>query len=351
MKTVIIIGAGVSRAAGNSLSIGKRPPLDADFFEISKHVDKQTYYRVEHCIKSFVGGYYKSLMGSLESTASYLYLKAVDSTKGDLFHQGFLDLLLLLNRVLARTTNPLKVGPRSLIYRFLLSELSKVENFDDFSIITFNYDLLVERALNDIDINGHNGVFKFPGCYRLNGLAPSSVQKVNNATDFNSYSLHHSGAAIYKLHGSLNWQSRHTSDSPTARALFSPQRELHVINSTQISPQLYWRRRERMVYMKPIIVPPVSGKRGTIHNDMLPIWRQAANALRKADRVIIAGYSCPPLDIEARILISENLRANQTKKVYIINPNTYDASRFSELCGTDHLTIYGNINDWVRDAR
>lgn len=84
--------------------------------------------------------------------------------------------------------------------------------------------------------------------------------------------------------------------------------------------------------MKPIIVPPVNGKRGLMHEQIIPLWKAAAESLRDADRIIIVGYSCPPLDMEARILLSENLRKNPHKSVFIIDPSTVTAARFSEIC-------------------
>ena len=102
--------------------------------------------------------------------------------------------------------------------------------------------------------------------------------------------------------------------------------------------------------MHPVIVPPVSGKRGMMHRDILPLWERAGSALSSADRVVIAGYSCPPLDLEARILISENLRKNSKKKLYVIDPNPAAVASFVELCGVDHATLYTSIKDWLRDA-
>ena len=74
-------------------------------------------------------------------------------------------------------------------------------------------------------------------------------------------------------------------------------------------------------------------------------------ALQKADRVVVAGYSCPSLDLEARILLSENMRANLDKRVYVIDPNPSAAVKFLELCGVDHITIYTSIDGWIRDTR
>ncbi|MBA3967661.1 MAG: SIR2 family protein [Nitrospirales bacterium] len=233
-----------------------------------------------------------------------------------------------------------------------MSELKKraLENPSDLTIITFNYDLMLERVLDEISQKGHSETFFFPGCYRIEGL--TEVQAMAKKEDkFASENFEHKGVALLKLHGSMNWHSRHNSNAPTPKGMFDITRDLHVLNSKMVQHSIVWKRKQRQVYMKPVIVPPVSGKRGMIHQDLLGLWNKAAKALAQADRVVIAGYSCPPLDLEARILLSENLRAKPNKRVYVVDPSPQTATRFIELCGVDFITIYKSIEAWVRDRR
>jgi hypothetical protein len=347
MKTVLLLGAGISRAAGGVKPIGRRPPLDADFFQIAKVADRKGYNKVTDTLRGLVGDYSQSLTESLETSAAYLYLKAVDSPSGSEYHQGFLSLLQLLNTVLAKTTNDLSLGPRSLLYRFLLSEVKKIDQPEDLSIVTFNYDLLAERALDQIAIKNGAKLFSCPGCYRLNEIAHFST--INQYDPFSNVSRDATGVSVLKLHGSMNWQSKHTSAEPSRSALFSPSRAIHVMNSPKIATSLSLKKKRR-IYMKPIIVPPVSGKRSMMHNSMTELWKLAASRLQEADRVVVAGYSCPPLDLEARILLSENLRLNDSKKLYVIDPDPASAAKFIKICGVDHATIYTSIKDWIRDS-
>lgn len=349
MKTVLILGAGVTRSTKPRVPVKRRPPLDADFFSIAKAVNQSQTERVIQCLRSLVGDYSSTLCQSLETATTYLYIKAIDSDTNSPYHRGFLQLLSLLNEVLAKTTNDIAVSPRSLIYRFLLSELRQLESPSNLSVITFNYDLLVERTFESIAQHRDDDVFAFPGCYRLEDV--NRTPRVAHSPQFESDTFDHEGVAIYKLHGSMNWQSTHTSSTPTPNALLNPSRRLHVLDSPVIPTRLSWRRGRRTVHMKPILVPPVSGKRGMIHSRVVPLWSKAAAALRDADRIVIAGYSCPPLDLEARILLSENLRANKNKRVYLVDPYVGHAAKFIELCGVDHITAYCSVKDWTGDAR
>lgn len=348
-KTVLILGAGSTRAAGASKATAKKPPLDTDFFEIARLGKHPAYKVVSDVLNELVDDYSDVLKQSLERAATYLYLKAIDSSGGSAYHKGFLSLLNLLNGVLAQTTNSLRVGPRSLFYRFLLSELSNVTQPVDMTIITFNYDLLAEKTLDEIAATNGSNIFQFPDCYRLNNVISSTP--VKRLDQFKNHGKKYPGVAVLKLHGSMNWLSRHTSNEPMPRTLFAPNREIHIADSPTISTNMTWRRKQRTVYMKPIIVPPVSGKRGMMHTEFGPLWDKAALSLREADRIVVAGYSCPPLDIEARMLLSENLRHNSSKKLYVIDPSAESAAKFIEICGVNHSTIYSSIKAWVDDAR
>ena len=349
MKTVMILGAGVPRDAGRNKPKRNQPPLDSDFFDVARAGKYRAYTKIMECLEKLVDEYSITLTQSLETTATYLYLKAIDSKKGSVYYEGFIDLLGLVSVVLADTTNNLLVGRNSFIYNFLSSELKSLEIPSDLTIITFNYDLLIERTLNEIPSNGRSNVLLFPGCYRMNKYA--SVVLANNRDSFGESRRKFEGVAVLKLHGSMNWLSRHKSPTPQPSTLLNKQRPLHILDSTEISNSWVWKRKRREVYLQPVIIPPISGKKWMMHAAMSEIWDEAANKLREADRVIIAGYSCPPLDFEARVLLSENLRKNPSKKVYVLDPNPQSAAKFLDLCGVNHIKIYSSIKSRIEDVR
>ena len=152
------------------------------------------------------------------------------------------------------------------------------------------------------------------------------------------------GVALLKLHGSMNWQSTHTSKQPSPKALFNVRRELTVLTSTQLVHSLTWRRGQRAVYLRPVIVPPISGKRGMMHESLHAIWELAARAIEGSSRVIVVGYSCPPLDLEARVLLSENMRKGESRKeLLVVDPKAEVAARFQGICGTPSMRIYASL--------
>ena len=344
----MILGAGVPRDAGRNKPKRNQPPLDSDFFDVARLGQYQQFTAVTECLTNLVGGYSDKLMESLETAATYLYLKAMDDKKNGEYHIGFVDFLYLLNEVLAGTTNDLSVGRGSLVYRFLLQELEKLNAPDDLTIITFNYDILIENVLDEIaNSNKNSNAFVFPQCYWLKNSP--DVVKIRGNQGFENRGTDFYGVAVLKLHGSMNWQSRHNTQTPTPSGLFNVNRKLHIVDSKELPIEMVWKRHKTM-YMKPIITPPISGKNHLTHSAILPLWKKAESALQKADRVVIAGYSCPPMDIEARILISENLRQNESKKVYVIDPDAHSAAKFVDMCGVTHTTIYSSIKNWVDES-
>ena len=57
MRTVLIIGAGMTRAACSSKSLKRRPPLDSDFFDIAMAVERELCESVLYHLEDFVGDY------------------------------------------------------------------------------------------------------------------------------------------------------------------------------------------------------------------------------------------------------------------------------------------------------
>jgi len=349
MYTVIILGAGSVRALAPKSAGRKLPPLDIDYFNIAKSINKAEYKDLITEIYTLFGDYGEQILKSLELTTSYLYLKAVDSTSSqDPYNVAFIDHLTLLYEVLITTTDPLKTGPSTLLYRLIRRELDNVDSPNKLCIITFNYDLLTERVLNEIESH-INGVFNFPGCYHLPKEHLHGVTAVRGKKSFVNLIRKHQGISVLKLHGSINWQSAHNSPTPTPNKLFNPKRNITVLNAMSLHPHLIWKKnpQSKKLHMQPIIVPPIIGKKGMMHNAFDPLWKDAADKLKKAKRIIVFGYSCPPLDVEARILFSENIRIGIAQELNVIDINPEIAAQFMQLCSIDKAKLYTSIQAYL----
>jgi hypothetical protein len=96
-----------------------------------------------------------------------------------------------------------------------------VSSPEDLTIIKFNQDIQIEKALDAIGrtkSRAGKGIFAFPGCYRLpfkgdhGSDLRSDDRPFGNDKSFSGRSL--------KLHDSLNWYSVHNTPNPSlARAV------------------------------------------------------------------------------------------------------------------------------------
>lgn len=177
--------------------------------------------------------------------------------------------------------------------------------------ITFNYDTLVERAA--MMINAHEvGGQAVSTASVLNGVPPEvPVRGPYGPTYLDTFRL-------LKLHGSLDthWVRGDSSGATIARlpgpAVWSPD-----VGATANDGRL-----ERLVPgRQPFIVPPASAKSGFFSNPITrQLWQTAALRLRKAERIVIMGYSLPLTDLVAVALLGEAQRDGRAS-VEVVNPD------------------------------
>jgi hypothetical protein len=165
-------------------------------------------------------------------------------------------------------------------------------------VITFNWDLLVEEALHDLNKNWE--------CKR-NGKAVS----------------------ILKPHGSLDWYDN--QDVSIDPDLVFPLNER--FGRIQVFRQFRAPRLARPAV--PVILPPVVNKK-IGYEELEAIWRDVWLALRHAPEIYIIGYSLPPEDLHARTAIRTAVRANEKSeghklRVAVVNPDRAVYLRFARL--------------------
>jgi len=155
------------------------------------------------------------------------------------------------------------------------------------TVITFNYDLLLEHLLDDLKIRfeyGKRTGVEFDDAARRGGLRRSIPSR----------HVH-----ILKLHGSSNWgvcrgcrKSKVQEDMVVAfEKSFVPKR-----NRTCPRCEDKW--------LESGIVPPIIEKSGESRHTGLA-WGEARQALRRAREIIVIGYSLPESDKEAVDLLQE----------------------------------------------
>ncbi len=355
-KLVLLIGSGATRAqAPKRCPITKLPPLDNGFFsQIRAPISKDV--RLVR-IKSYLSRTYKydprvQGLDSFETIASILYADAyAPATQGQAY-PILLDLITFLSSRIASTVNPLRPNSYNLLQRILYGIITDLGP-ENVSIITFNYDLQIERALRRAGSrvgSSPGSILSFPGCYRMQNTA-NAVRSVTGASRFMSTATlnhRHDGIPVLKLHGSLNWVSGYKSQIPAQNQFFSPRkRTIYITNVDQVTnwPVRIPTRAPGRLFGYPRLVPPVPHKSVLFHDEIKDIWSEAHKALSDADELLVFGYSCPFSDQEAANLIrSTSGVGRKLKRVMIVDPKSSVVDRYASL--TDAKSIY-----WYHDAR
>ncbi len=171
------------------------------------------------------------------------------------------------------------------------------------SVITFNYDLLVESTLVKLrsDLNVDEQLYGF-------GTLPS--QRVSRLT-------------IHKLHGSLNWNCCGPILTPDEFEVAQWPRRLYL------TPRSYVPHKDlRPAILLPFWDKPIEGGRWA------SVWRGAAQDLRRAKDVIIWGYSMPATDIKSTELFRQTLSGEHRhpRNLAVIDPNTAVHDRWRSMC-------------------
>lgn len=196
----------------------------------------------------------------------------------------------------------------------------------EFSVITFNYDLLVERALRHRPMKRAFGTG-----FRYGGL-PSPQVALGQALPF-SKQLRHTreveilGAVdLYKLHGSLNW-SKDLFDV----VIYQDMRAAFRTASTAA------------------IVPPVPEK--SIPEWLRPMWAGAGTDLERSEVWVICGYSLPTYDTAARELLRRSVSPN-LERIIVLDPQSRELSaRYAEVAPGASIVPLPGLPDGAANLR
>lgn len=171
------------------------------------------------------------------------------------------------------------------------------------TIITFNYDLLLDREMLQLGI--------IPNYY----CEPASF-----TPPFPTAGLQ---LNLLKMHGSANWVM--CSECRDKLYIWAPQVAEVFRITNQECPTC------RSVSLIPFIVPPTWNK-GIEAKFLRPVWSRALQELQTAGRIFIVGYSFPETDQFFKYLLGLALATNNDlSEVWVLNPGSGIAQRFEQL--------------------
>jgi hypothetical protein len=102
--------------------------------------------------------------------------------------------------------------------------------------------------------------------------------------------------------------------------------------------------------LEPFIVPPTWNK-GSHHKTLTKVWKVAADNLREAENIIVAGYSLPSTDPFFRLLFGlGTLGDTVVKRFWVFDPDENVDIRFRGMLGRGVLQRYRFFNTTFEDA-
>ena len=356
MSTVLILGAGGSVAQAASFrprNTRSHPPLDGNFFEKIDSLDQLNFLRDSLRIAVTSAQWVPSawpLRPPMEQYFADVFYYFSRGTPGSL--GAYRLLLRTYNEVIAETTNWI-TGRNSrlgVIDRVLRHELDRSDG--EFTIVTFNQDLLLEDALARLpDRFGSFGlmdIYPWATTFLAPLKASSLVPSFPFRADGNPLPV-----KLLKLHGSLNWIRRSKTLDPARSSLMGQGKgSLFLYDRRQVSSDLQLSdpgsAGRTLWYTWPLIVPPIYDK-GLMFGGLLEKqWDHAHDRLRTADRVVLAGYSVPDADAHARQFLRASVGANPDLRwVEVVNPDPDVVSSLSATLDIDGIGYYSGFEAYL----
>jgi hypothetical protein len=306
VSTVFILGAGFSKGYNP-----KDVPLIEQFLKCAKK-KKVLKPEGEHKeLVDFVGKYFGEYSSvNIETLASFLTTELIpDIDQRNIYRDKlYRQLISIVTGTLSEIQDhPVDKDVQDTYKKFVDKIVKNGTN-----IITFNYDLILDKLLLDTDNWWHTTGY---GVKIPIDIEPETLFPVDN-----------SEMQYLKLHGSLNWSRRIVPHPKYGdRIVLSPFG--FNVNHERI-PRIHTGSPSESFY-DPFIVPPIMAKESFYKDPLLQnIWYEAKDLLCKAHEIVIIGYSFPPADFPAEFLFRQSIASpssGKEKKIRVINREIDDS--------------------------
>jgi hypothetical protein len=308
-RVTFVLGAGASRSVSYARKTDVPSPLDRDFFDLLQRLeplekDERAVGWVLKKMLTLPFEYRRSLERAFYTLHLRSYLRrkltgATEKTEEEAVVAHFSRAIVALLRK-AHGTHTCKN------HQYLLQELGRND-----AIISFNYDLVVERALR-----GHaaaNEVPFVPTIYRLHQNDP----------------LVSHFPQILKLHGSVNWRMK------------NDQLQVRTTQWENFDHTPGYRGSGEGTRF-PIFLP--FWEKQVERGPWLPLWQNAHLQLKKAEYIIVWGFSIAPTDVKARELFNISISdGGANRRLCVIDPSQATRDRWRELLPSAQYWEYDNI--------
>lgn len=170
------------------------------------------------------------------------------------------------------------------------------------TIITFNYDTVVEDAFERIGAKFNLGLPDVPNLSVDSDYSCNSSEQDDDVT------------SIFKLHGSINWKLEHSEP-------------LKLIIRKSVDS--LW---SQISQLNNYILEPPTWNKGRSAEILQRLWDASLSSIRNATRIFIIGYSLPETDMHFKYLMASGLAQNiSLESICFVNPAVRDSAEFDAL--------------------
>jgi len=329
MSKVYFLGAGATKAVAQSAPLNdeilETALFESGYEEISEEIEEiQTFLKeVFHDKKNNI-----PRLGDILSFIDFSIREKTISIK-NYYYEDFIKIRNSFVRLIA------------IVLRNNLKNLnsSATDNFvrninENDSIISTNYDIVIDNALLSIKKNTNYGVK-----IRQNILPVELSGDQIRAVPLLDMLLNQGPIKLLKLHGSLNWLY-----CPKCDEIDITLRQKGIAEYLNLNKEyeLLCLNKYCTSHYEPLIVTPTKFK--IYENRILnKIWEISKERISKADEIVFIGYSLPEADTEIRCLILNGVNMAETKPkiTFVDKPGgSNDINNYNRLFGeVNHMPI------------
>jgi hypothetical protein len=201
------------------------------------------------------------------------------------------------------------------------------------TVITFNYDTIVEQTIDLLDVPGTHGnlvgeILDYRPRQAIQGLAGAQTPS----------SFH-----LIKLHGSIDWYW--TPGDIVGDSLC--RKTTHGATEADLQAALAGK--------EPFVIPPLAGKSPFYSLALVPErWQHAAGALLDAERIFVLGYSVPTHDLAVVAMLTNTVPDPAAWHVADLRPSAVSdriaLMGFRRIRITEHRSLKDFVAWYAQDA-
>lgn len=211
-------------------------------------------------------------------------------------------------------------------------------------VITFNYDMLLERILAEEHTNDWHMVDGYGIDIPLTDEAFPTHTASKSTTEVSQ--AWRSKVLLLKLHGSINW------GVPTIA--LDKGNKIYRRRSGGGDCMLHRKVPHPgglplILHFEPVIVPPIVDKSQWLGNQTFRyLWNMANQAIQEAKEIIFIGYSLPPTDFMAEFMFRQAKMGQSQRRTILIDPNASKLveERYRLIFGSDVIPIDKTFQQW-----